>query len=99
MPAGGIFGIHFRLPGLPMQDNFMRRRISFGASALAGAGVLLLLMNACSGGDATTEPKPGETGPAAAVQIVSGGGQSGTVGRELAQPIVAKVSDARGRAV
>ncbi|MDP2957661.1 MAG: Ig-like domain-containing protein, partial [Longimicrobiales bacterium] len=38
-------------------------------------------------------------GPAAKLEAVSGSGQNGTVGQNLAQPVVAKVSDAFGNGV
>ena len=51
---------------------------------------------AACGGDLGPDPVPG---PPAAIAIKTGSGQSGTVGQELAQPVVARVTDAEGRGV
>jgi len=62
------------------------------ASALLCAAAVLALP-ACS--DSTGS----KAGPAAHVDVVSGNAQSGTVNAQLAQPLVVKVTDAKGRVV
>lgn len=57
---------------------------------------LLCATSLFAGCDSAVAP-PGT--PPAAVQIVSGDNQSGSVGVELAQPLAAKVLDAEGRAI
>ncbi|MEX2284479.1 MAG: Ig-like domain-containing protein, partial [Gemmatimonadota bacterium] len=57
--------------------------------------VFVGLTLAC-GGDSAGPDKPGA---AAAVAAASGGAQTGTVGAVLPQPLVAKVTDAKGRGV
>ena len=58
--------------------------------------VLALLIAACSD-DLPTGTKPSST--PAAIAIQSGDGQSAIVARSLADPIVVKVTDGRGRPV
>jgi len=60
-----------------------------------GTIVSSLVLGSC--GDSTS---PDDTpGPAASFVIVSGDQQEDTVGQELPQPLVARISDAAGRAV
>jgi hypothetical protein len=57
--------------------------------------VALFALAACGGGTESTEP----IGPAAHLELVSGPSQSGYVGTTLAQPLVVRVTDAKGRGV
>jgi hypothetical protein len=57
--------------------------------------VALFALAACSGGTDSTEP----VGPPAHLELVSGPDQSGYVGTTLAQPLVVRVTDAKGRGV
>jgi Big-like domain-containing protein len=64
------------------------RNCVVGAAAVA----TFLIANSC--GDSSTGPK--QAGPPAQVDIVSGDGQEGTVGKELPKAVVAKVVDGNG---
>ena len=55
---------------------------------------LLAMLLSCGG----TEPQS-EAGPPASLAVVSGGGQEGTVGEELPEAVVVRVTDAQGVAV
>lgn len=63
------------------------RFVAFGTATVLG-----LLLSACGGGD-------GEAPTPAAVVLVSGGSQQGTVGQALAAPIVLTIRDAQGAPV
>ncbi len=54
------------------------------------------LLLACGGGDSTGPDPIDQPGPAVAITAVTGGGQTGVVGSVLAQPVVAKVTNAKG---
>jgi protocatechuate 3,4-dioxygenase beta subunit len=60
---------------------------------LAAVALLLAAVTSC-GGDSSSGPPRQKS--AAEVEIVSGNGQRGAVGTELAQPLVVKVVDANG---
>lgn len=62
--------------------------------ALLVAGIVFV--SACSGSDVVDPP---QSGPLAALTVVEGPDQSGTVGEELAQPLGVKALDADGRAI
>ena len=66
-------------------------RRSVGAVALAMTGALLVACSDSSGTD--------DGGPPASMEVVGGNGQQGVVGEELADPLVVKVTDDRGRPV
>lgn len=59
------------------------------------AHIPLIALAACGGGDLVL---PSDSGPAR-IAVVSGDGQSGSAGAELAEPLVVKVSDAQDRVV
>src|SRR5215218_6537073 len=59
------------------------------------AGALLIAATACSGGDSTA-PSTTLAPTAASLAIVSGGGQTGTVGLALSAPLVVKVATSAG---
>lgn len=69
-----------------------RRSSPPGASAL---GLCLLAALGCGGGDLVL---PNDTG-AASVAAMAGGDQEGTVGEELSDPIIVKVTDRQGQPV
>src|SRR3954464_9464501 len=58
-----------------------------------------LLSTAVAGLAACADSTGAKTGPAAHVDVVSGNAQSGAVNTELPQPVVVKVTDAKGRVV
>lgn len=61
--------------------------------SVAAAGLAVFAAVGCSGGSASS------SGDAAAILLVSGDSQSGTVGTELTAPLVVKVTDAAGHPV
>lgn len=63
----------------------------------ASFGWLLAIMIGCASGDDT--PIGPEAGPPADLEIISGDGQSGTVGQVLADQIAVRITDASGRRV
>jgi hypothetical protein len=65
-------------------------RLARAAAALLWATVLAVACDSAS--------NPGSREPAA-IAVVSGGGQTGAAGQELAQPVAVKVTDAGGRPV
>ena len=66
------------------------------SSALLRSALALLAFLPACGGDGPTPP---EQRVPAALEVVSGGGQTGAAGAELADPVRVRVTDARGRPV
>jgi hypothetical protein len=68
-------------------------KVSFGLGRITGVLASCLSLFACSDPSRPAEPF------AARVEIVSGNDQSGVVGKSLAQPLIARVTDVRGAPV
>ena len=68
----------------------------FGRFRAPGLRILAVLSLGACQGDLGPES---EVGPPSRLEIRSGSGQTGTVARPLAQPVVARVTDANGRPV
>ena len=68
----------------------------WGHRALSSLGRFTVVLAALSCGGDDTLTGPDSSGPPAAMTIVSGNEQSGTVGTELPAPVVVRVTDADG---
>ena len=71
------------------------RRRPLQRITISAALAALVITVGCSGDDGTNPPPPPDNSPAA-VNVVSGNGQSGTVGSTLQQSLVVRVTDSSG---
>ncbi|HET6762544.1 MAG TPA: Ig-like domain-containing protein, partial [Longimicrobiaceae bacterium] len=69
-------------------------RSALGGAASAAVLVLFLALASC---DSPSGPTP--AGTTAHLEIIAGNGQTGVAGKELAAPLVVKVTDDKGKAV
>jgi hypothetical protein len=88
---GGVFGLHVSVT-FRSRCPVLR---SSPSRVLATAALCTAVLASCH--DSSSGPEP--LGPPASLQVVAGDGQRGEVGKELANPLVVKVTDKKGHAL